>query len=270
MKTTLSTWLKTSLLTLAFAAAGMAQAASTTNYADQWGTDGENGWGLSVLQQGDVIFIDMFVFGPDGKPTWYVVGANFDGFTQAGHLVFSGDLFAVTGPYFGAPVYNEALVGGGKVGTFTFDSDSVNTATITYNVGGVFVTKNVHRTFWAFENFAGDYYGGLVYDASGCGVGSNGHFTELGPISLTHTTGASATLTLTSTPVSGGSCSYSGAYSQSGHMGSAAGSYSCSGGQTGTFNFFEMEKSISGMTGRFTSLAGTCALEGRFGGVLLQ
>lgn len=270
MKLFISRLTRTAALALACTFGSAAYATSTTNYTDQWGNFSENGWGISVLQQADILFVDMFVFGADSKPTWFVVAAPFQNFTDAGHLVFSGDLFAGTGPYYALPTFNPANVVGGKVGTFKFDSDSINTATITYTVGGITVVKNVQRTYLATEDFSGDFYGGLVYDASGCGTGNDGRFQELGDLTVTQSSGANPTLTLLSTPAAGGTCTYIGAYSQSGHMGGVTGTYSCSGGQNGTFNMFEMERNISGMTGRFTSQAGACALEGRFGGVSLN
>ncbi|MBS0319354.1 MAG: hypothetical protein JSR18_02330 [Proteobacteria bacterium] len=255
------------ILALGVASTLTAHAATTTNYTDQWGTQNENGWGLSVLQQDGVLFIDMFVFGPDGKPTWYVVGAQFQGVGTSGDLVFSGDLYAVTGPYFGAPSYSETNVNGGKVGTFTFDAGTVNSATVTYNVGAVTVVKNVQRIFWSYENFTGTYHGGMVADATGCTT--NGHQEKFGNFAIAQTPGDDATLTFTMTPESSGAvCTYTGAYSQAGHLGAVTGTYSCDDSTNGTFSMFEMEKTVNGMNGRFSAASGTCAVSGRLGGVL--
>ncbi len=254
------------ILAIGAASALTAQAATTTNYTDQWGAQNESGWGLSVLQQDGVLFIDMFVFGADGKATWYVVGAQFQGTGSSGDLVFSGDLYSVSGPYFGAPTYNETSVSGGKVGTFTFDAGTVNSATVTYNVGGTTVVKNVQRIFWSYENFTGDYHGGMVFDATGCTT--NGHQENFGAITIAQTTGDDATLTMTMTPETGKVCTYTGDYSQAGHLGGATGTFSCDGGTTGTFSMYEMEKTVNGMNGRFSSTSGACTTSGRLGGVL--
>jgi hypothetical protein len=269
MQSRLTRLLQAATFTGLFAAALLApaaQAASTTNYTDQWGTVNERGWGISVLQQDDIIFIDLFVYGVDGKPTWFVVGANYNGFTQAGHLVFSGDLYATTGPYYGTVPYDQSLNLGGKVGTLTFDSDTVNTATLSYSVNGVNVTKSIQRQTWGNEDFAGSYSGGMIFDAAGCPT-NNGHQQQLGTVAITQAGGPGSAMSVQSSPATGGSCTYSGTYTQMGHMGGLSGTYSCTAGDAGTFTMFEMERSISGMTGRFTSQAGTCAREGRFGGL---
>jgi hypothetical protein len=52
-----------------------ADAASTTNYSDQWWIPAESGWGASVLQQWDTLFIDLFVYGTDNKPAWFTAAA---------------------------------------------------------------------------------------------------------------------------------------------------------------------------------------------------
>lgn len=126
-------------------------AASITNYSDQWWIPSESGWGASVLQQGDVLFIDLFVYGSDSKPTWFVAPVYYQGNSGAGHDVFAGDLIATGGTYYGAP-FNPGAVSGSKVGTLTFDADTGNTATLSYTVNGVAVVKSVIRQTFRNEN----------------------------------------------------------------------------------------------------------------------
>ena len=58
------------LVALALASfAWTARASSGTNFTDQWWNPDESGWGASILQQGDVLFVDLFVYGADGRPT---------------------------------------------------------------------------------------------------------------------------------------------------------------------------------------------------------
>ena len=91
----------TIFLLLVCSIAGRANAAVTTNFSDQWWNPNESGWGASVLQQWDTLFIDLFVYGTDNKPTWFVAAAVLQTTSPAGHLVFIGDLYATNGPYFG-------------------------------------------------------------------------------------------------------------------------------------------------------------------------
>ena len=242
-----------------------AGAASTTNYTDQWWNPNESGWGAAGTQQGDTIFFNVFVFDSDRIQTSFTSAAVYQETTAQGHLIFSGDLYLVSGPYFGGP-FDPATVSSRKVGTLTFDADSVNTARLSYSVDGIVVTKNVTRQLWRFENFTGNYYGGLIYDASQCSTASNnGHYEELGTINIDHRPDNSVTLT-SQTP--GGSCTYAATYTQAGHMGTMQGSYSCTNGITGSFAAFELEKSISGMMGRFVAQNNLCqSVTGRLGGL---
>jgi hypothetical protein len=62
-------------------------------------------------------------------------------------------------------------------------------------------------------------------------------------------------------------CNYSGTLSQAGQMGSISGAYSCNTGDSGSFNMFELQVNISGITGRFaqTSDLTACVSNGWFG-----
>ena len=142
-------------------------ATSTTNYSDQWWNAAESGWGASALQQGDTIFFDIFVYGAQSQRTWFIGVAVYQATTAQGHQIFSGDLNATTGPYYRAGSFNPNAVTRTRVGTLTFEADSVDTATLTYRVSGVTVTKSVRRQSWKTENIASSYYGGLIYNASG-------------------------------------------------------------------------------------------------------
>jgi hypothetical protein len=237
-------------------------AASTTNMVDQWGVEGETGWGLSIQQQADTLFINMFVYDQAGQPTWFI-GAVTPGVPAAsGHITFTGDWFKVNGTFYGSP-WNQAAAAINKVGTIVFDVDSVTTANLTYSVNGVTVNKRVARELWSYENYNGQYLGGIVEDVTGCALA--GHREIGGVVTITQVNNTS--MTMATAQLDGGACTYSGTYSQLGHMGSFAGGYSCNDGTTGTFTAFEMEKTLSGMTGRFVAQASGCSASGHFGGI---
>lgn len=252
------------LLCLGLAFCGTVHAAATTNFSDQWWAPSESGWGASVLQQKDVLFVDLFIYGADTKPTWYTASI-FQQSSASGHVVFTGDLYATSGPWFGGP-FNPASVATRKVGTLTFDADSSDTATLSYSVDGVLVAKRVTRQPWAYENFTGNYYGGTVYDLSQCtNPAGNGHQEDLGAISITHTGNSTFAMTTQSATAA---CNWNGVYAQAGHMGNVVGSFACNNGVSGNFSAFELEKSISGFNGRFVASDNLgCLLDGRLGGV---
>jgi hypothetical protein len=236
-----------------------------TNFSDQWWNPNESGWGASILQQSDIIFVDLFVYGSDGLPTWFTASASPQGGGAPGHVVFAGDLYRTNGPWFAGP-FNPNFVTYRKVGTLTFDADSVDTANLSYTVDGLVVSKAVTRQLWKFEDFSGSYYGGFTYDFARCtNSASNGHVEELGPVSINHS--GNGTLTIF-TQTSDHSCTFVGSYSQAGHVGTTQGTFTCTDGIVGTFTAFELERNGNGMTGRIVGQDNFCDFTGRFGGLL--
>jgi hypothetical protein len=233
-----------------------------TNFSDQWWNPSEDGWGASVLQQYDTLFVDLFVYAADGRPMWYTAAAKHQ--PQSGRALFSGDLYATTGPWFGG-FFDPAAVGKELVGTLQFDAGSTDSATLTYSIHGDHFTKPVQRQLWTYEDFTGSYYGGLVYDQGSCAnAADNGHVEELGPFQIDHPVDNTFRLTLQSNY---GNCTVVGNYSQLGHMGTVDASYSCSYGISGTMTLYELERTSPGMTGRFVADNNACIASGTLGGV---
>lgn len=258
--------LRMSLVTLIAAAlcvlAAPSRASLGTNFTDQWWNPQESGWGIAVLQQYDTLFIDLFVYGSDNRPTWYT--ASLKQQTQSGRSLFTGDLYRTTGPWFGS-FFNPAAVQNHFVGTISFDADSTDFATLTYSVDGIFVAKAVQRQLWTYEDFSGSYYGGLVYDQSSCtNAADNVHVEELGPFQIDHPVDNTFTLALQS---NFGNCTVVGNYSQLGHMGTVDANYACTYGIAGTMTLYELERTSAGMTGRFVADNNACSASGTLGGV---
>ena len=78
-------------LSVAVVGMGAAHAASTTNFSDQWWVPTESGWGAAVLQQASTLFVNLMVYGADGKPTWFVAASSLHDNSPAGHSVVLGD-----------------------------------------------------------------------------------------------------------------------------------------------------------------------------------
>jgi len=244
------------------AIAAPSRASFGTNFTDQWWNPNESGWGAAVLQQYDTLFVDIFVYGADGKPVWYTASAVLQ--AQTGRTLFTGDLYVTSGPWF-AGFFNPAAVAKRLVGTLQFDAGSVDTATLTYSVDGLFVTKSIQRQLWTYEDFSGSYYGGLIYDQTSCAnSANNGHVEQLGSFQISHAVDNSFSLSLQSTL---GNCAVAGNYSQLGHMGTVQANYSCGGGINGTMTLYELERTGTGMTGRFVASSNACDASGSLGGV---
>ena len=239
-------------------------ASYSTDQSDLWYAVGEDGWNLSLQQRGATIFGTMYLYGPNGTPTWYVATMNPAG----GPFIWSGDLYTATGSWFGAVPYNLALFTPRKVGTMTWTSLTVITGTLTYTVDGVAVAKSLTRFTLVNENYSGHFGGGIHENFTNCANPAfNGTKETIGVLNITENGTAVTIATLGQT---GGSCTYNGTLNQYGQMGDVAGVFACSDGSAGSFDAFELQVTEFSMTGRFTasyaSPAG-CQGTGWFGGL---
>src|SRR5438874_11791280 len=100
------------LLVASLGAAPNRASAKTTDQSDLWWIPTESGWGIQFVQEETTIFATMFVYGPDGNPTWYVATMDYVGF-----LTWTGKLYATTGPWFGTIPFNPNTVTVTAVGT---------------------------------------------------------------------------------------------------------------------------------------------------------
>jgi hypothetical protein len=237
----------------------------STDQSDLWWNASESGWGIQFVQRGAVIFATMFVYDQTNIPYWYTATLN-----NTGGFNWSGAIIATTGPWFGTVPFNPATVTIASVGTMTWSAQTTDAGTLTYNVGGIGVTKNLVRQPIAMDNFSGHYGGGVHQTTTGCfNPGFDGTRESIGILNITQN---GAAITLQSFPTTGGSCSYPGTLTQAGQMGDVTGSFQCSDGSAGTFHLFEMQVNISGLTGRFTASNSNppgCQDAGWFGGLVV-
>jgi len=258
--------LSSMLVMIAFAGAPLP--ALATNYGDLWWNPAESGWGMQASQQGNAMFITLYVFRQDRSATW-LNGLAFA--TSAAATTFSGELYRASGPYYGGafapPAVNQA------VGTMTFQANSPTTATLTYTVEGVTVTKAIQRLPLRLHNLSGTYIGSFLSVQTGCTTPPpNPLFNGSGQFTIVHNPPAEA-VTITavlSDNLVNFTCNYQGTYSQLGNIGSIAGTYTCTSGQAGTWNATEIELStLGGILGRYggTNAPRGCQLTGGFGGL---
>jgi hypothetical protein len=240
-------------LSVAVLAGGAAQAASTTDFSDQWWAPSESGWGASVQQQANTLFVDLMVYASDGKPAWFSAAAIQQASAPPGHTVFTGDLYATTGPYPGG-AFDPALVTARKVGALTFDASSLNNATLSYTVDGAPVAKNVTRQTWSYENLTGSYDAMWKY---GCGGGPAVPW-EWGFTATTIDHHVDNTVTIHVAIWAGWYepvFNLRGNYAQSGHMGEIAASLVAP--DAGSVTISEIEKTATGFTARLAGIMST-------------
>jgi len=247
---------------LACAALGAHANTITPDFTDLWWNSSESGWGVNVVQQEDTLFTTLFVYGADGSPTWYVGSDVIYAGVQAGQHVFHGPLYRATGPHFAVP-FQTSQVRLAQVGTVTFRAAQATTATLSYTVDGVTITRSIARQTWRSQNFSGEYRGAMVGSYSGCNTG-NGPFESAAVFTVTQQ-GFAITIRQDG---AANSCSYSGAYSPAGTIGVVEGASSCGDGLAQSFSVTEMKVGIDFFSGAMTGRgAGTCAFAGRIGGV---
>lgn len=255
------------LASLATAISLSAQAVTlTTDFSDLWFNPDEEGWGVNLVQQREILFITFFVYNANGTPTWFVGPATtYNGVSQDGVVSFTGPLYTTTGPYFGAASFDENQVGSRQVGTVSFAAGAISVGAIVYSVDGVQVSKNIQRQAWRSDNITGIYVGGSLGTYSGCGGTGDGYFEQQVVITVSHDGGSTLTMREDG---SGYTCNYTGGYTQAGRMGQIQGFGTCTDGTQQSFLATEVQSSIQGITMRFRSqFAGTCLSTGRLGGV---
>lgn len=242
----------------------------TTDFTDLWWIPTESGWGANVIQQQDILFITLFVYGQNNQPIWYVgSGVQYQGQIN-GQFTFTGQLFQTTGPYFGAGSFNPANVTNRPVGSITFRTGTATNATITYTVDGVSVTKNVQRQSFRNQDFAGQYRGGVIGSYSGC-VSGNGPYESPAILTVTQNNTAITIHEAGGTGSSAYTCTYTGTYVPSGNAGSASGGGSCSDGFAQEWVASEMKVGLDFFAAAFTARLGgassNCVFNGRIGGI---
>lgn len=252
-------------LVLAIVAVPAARAASGYDLTDMWWNPSESGWGVDFIQQRDVIVATLYVQGPDGRPVWYNGALFFEGLTPQTHEIhYSGDLYEATGSWFGAAPYLLTRVR--KVGTMRVDAPTMTSATLTYSVDGVTVSKAIRRYTFRYEQFGTQYTGTQQVTLASCyNPAENG--TRIQQVSYGITL---AGLQMTIVASDGAKvCTYSGGYTQDGHLGRLDSTYSCTSGEVGALAFEEMGVQRFGVMGRlFGANNRGCHIEGSFAAVL--
>ena len=245
-----------------------------TDYSDLWWNPSESGWGMNITQQQEVLFIILYVYGTDNKPTWYV-GSNVSltGTNANGDSTFSGPLYSTTGPAFNAP-FNPGSFSATAVGTITFTGLADGSSTLSYTVNGALVSKSVVRQTWRISTVTGSYTGAFNSVNSGCKTPSDNHAENSSIVATVTITENTFTMIATfgneSTGGGAQQCTFSGPYSQVGRMGQTAGTYTCTGTQPdlGIFSLTEIQVSPQSLSAKISGRSREdCFFNGQIGGM---
>jgi hypothetical protein len=250
-------------LSLLLPSAAFATTPFSTDASDLWWNPDESGWGINLVQQGNLIFATLYVYGADSRARWYVASDM-----QAAQVpsdrpyIFAGTLYETTGPVFSAP-FNPAAVTRRVVGNIAFEYTPPNTGRLTYSIDGTAVTKQLRRQTWRVNDPSGSYRGYRVTKPLNC----------TGAPNVTTTVQADVTVTLLGSSITMATqdnlpnCTYSGTYSQEGHLGAVTGTFSCTDSTSGPFSLTGIEIGVRGYLARFSGTLGGCQIYGHMGGV---
>jgi hypothetical protein len=213
---------------------------------DLWFPPNESGWGLNLIEQGDVAFATLFVYDAQNRPHWYSASHLAAG-TDGGRPSWSGALEETTGPYFGG-AFDPSQVSHKTVGTMTFTLRENGDGALAYNVNGVSVVKTVNRYAFRKNDLSGSYQGHVVmrsddprggsYDDARFTIDDQGDHVNM---HLEIFTGPTCDYTLNSI--------------QYGAQRSLYGDYSCAARQ-GRFEMNDLMVTAQGITGSYQGPAG--------------
>ena len=250
--------------------AGQAPATNiTTDVTDIWWPNAEAGWGIQLIQNADIIFATMFVYGTENQPVFYV--AVLENPPGGGTGTWTGTLYVSHGSYFGAP-WSPALAGEIPVGTMTFALFGIGTGQLDYTIGAASVTKIIDRQPLKLENNDGSYKFTPTWTTTGAGCTGADSFVTLegavtGALSILHVAPDAAAISLQWKLAPVEFCSMSAAYTQIGRFGQYQGTLNCP-TRSGTLTLFEIANRVKGLSGRYTlDWNYNCRYQGRFGGV---
>jgi chitodextrinase len=124
---------------------------SQTNYQDMWWAGAqENGWGLTITQHQDRLFLAWYIYDANGNPYWIVMPS---GQWNVSHTSYAGALYVPSGSWYGN--YDTTrFASGDSVGSASFTPTSSSTAELSYTVGSTFGFKSITRLAFGAPNAA--------------------------------------------------------------------------------------------------------------------
>ena len=252
-------------LVLACAACG----ARAGTYSDLWLKADEPGWGVNVVQQSETAFVTLFVYGPDGKPTWYVASdARVIAYSQPGSFpIFRGVLYRTEGTWLGGPwqAGNSKVIPSGEVQLEVLAKDRMR---VHYAADGVSGAKEVRRFSFSqpvdLANYVAQF--SLRQALSGQPYG----ILSLQADTLVHLDAGTGRGYMRVDDQLGRSCEYRGPYQQAGKLIRFSGDFACDKGDAlaGTFEIDDLEITANGFTGSLRATSGTHTQYGRFAALL--
>jgi len=235
--------------------------ARAAEFTDVYYDPAEDGWGVFLVQSETTQFLAFFIYGSDGKPTWYVAILAEDATGK-----FTGTLYATTGTYFLNPWQGKSTV---EAGTASFTPSDAYHATLSYTVNGVgTVTKAVQRQTLTAYVLSGNYSGSGAGSINNCvspGQNEPTYRSRFG-LTVTQTGDQSASLVFTFVDMvhNGLVCTIAGPLTHIGRLYQLNGQSSCTvngvpAGPTQAVTIDAFHPTGHGIEGHFTAIQGCTA-----------
>src|SRR6516164_1618268 len=234
----------------------------TVDYSDLWWNSGESGWGMQVNQSDTFMFVTLFIYGSDGSARFLTAQLTYQGDSR-----FLGPLYVTTGDSYATVPFDPTHTTVTEAGTMAIDFQTDKTAMMVYTFAGIQVTKNIERQSLLLEPISGNYVGVANVQTTGCTNPASNVAAMMNMTANVTQGGSSASVAFALTNgASMQSCTLTGNYAEAGRLGEIDGTYTCTGGETGTMNFVEMTNRIAFLTGRISGQSSNagCAYAGRF------
>lgn len=285
--------LRLALAAFLSAASLAAEAAYFPDPSGLWYDSRDPGWGLSVAQQGDTMFVVLYVYDASRNPLWFVasdVTAASD--STAASPRYSGTLYDTTGPWFGM-ASGVRLISIDFAGTIVLQpvSGSLDDMDVTYTIHGLHVSRRVQRETWGsgLAALTGEAMTGVAY-AGGPVITAKSPDTcpdfNFPPENDQGTARSVPFHFFASTPDPASSqvglgwgtgsdtgCEFGGTYSQHGQLGEISGTFSCAPigfppqPDDPTVDITNIVAGPDGFSGALTLQKAGCTYTGHIGGV---
>ena len=213
-----------------------------------WWNANESGWGASITQQSDKIFVAMYVYDVAGNATWYTM------FCTISNTSCNGDLLRNKGGASPTAPWNGSGISAPIVGTMTLQFTGNDAAMMSYTLDGLSAVKQITR--FAFgplppvvPGLAGTWFGAIIETRSNCTQSqNNGGRATYGQYDIGMGTGPSGAISISLAGVTGLQCTYSGSFTTNGARLNANGNLSCSDGKRGTWKSTNIAITAKSMT----------------------
>ncbi len=122
------------------------QAASTSratsqNYQDLWWVPAEEGWGVNLTHQGDILFATLFTYAANGTAQWVVASSV----ARQSDSSYTGKLYRTTGVAFNLINGSKSSQSVTEVGSISLRFANGESGVMTYTLDGTSGSKNISR-----------------------------------------------------------------------------------------------------------------------------